>query len=489
MMSNLKNNLKYQTAYQILITVTPLITAPYLSRVLGAENQGLYSYRLSLANYFVLVAMLGVTTYGTKTIAENCRERRHRDKLFGNLAFVQCSFGLMVLLAYTLFVIFVCKCNKVSSIMIFSVLACLVDFNWFFYGNEKFKITTTIHATTKVLTTVCILMFVKQETDLLKYVAIMSCSTFASNVALVPFIKKEIHFSNLSLPNCEEFWFYLKKDAILFIPIIAQTIYHVMDKTMLGMMSEYNQVGYYYNADKLINIPVGILAGACTVLLPRMSTIIASGNYDKKIDTFRTTIQAITCISSSFCFGIMGIADEFVPLFYGEGYVPCILLVKGLAVVIVLKSISEGLKTQYLIPNENNKCFIIAVFAGCIANIIANTILIPRLDAMGAVIGTIIAEGIAMTIPAIFICHKEKLFGDIFYCLGFILIGTIMEAAVDAVSLFENCVWLKVGLKIAVGVFVYVLLTYIYILCTPRAVFSCKVKKIVISRIRGGGIR
>ena len=135
MMSSLKSNLKYQTAYQILITVTPLITAPYLSRVLGAENQGIYSYRLSLVNYFVLAAMLGMTTYGTKTIAENCHEKARRDKLFGHLAFVQCSFGLIVLLAYILFSIFVCKNNEISFIMVISVLACLLDFNWFFYGN------------------------------------------------------------------------------------------------------------------------------------------------------------------------------------------------------------------------------------------------------------------------------------------------------------------------------------------------------------------
>lgn len=471
-MSNIKRNLSFQTCYQILITVTPLITAPYLARVLGAELQGLYSYRLSIVNYFTLAAVLGMTTYGTKVIAEHSKDRDQRNIAFAHMAIVQIAVSLLVTALYLIYCLLFASDDLVSWVLMLTMISYVFDFNWFFFGIQKFDVTTGINSIAKILNVVLILALVKSKQDFFIYAIIMSATTFLSFALLIPFIINEIKSTKLTFPTLTQAKVHLKESVILFVPILAQTIYHVMDKTMLGAISNYTQTGYYYNADKLVCIPIGVVSGICTVMLPKMVELKVSGDKTKTIETFKTIIQVLMCLSSAFCFGIISISESFVPFFYGEEYIPCISLVNALAFVIVLKSLSEGVKTQYLIPNSHNKCFIISVSSGAAINLILNVILIPSMGAMGAVIGTLFAEITALLIQILFVWGKERMFSESFYLIGFLLSGFIMWIVLSLLPVSQMGYVNQLIIKVVTGIIIYAALILVYSVITPQKELS-----------------
>ena len=392
-MSKLKKNLGYQTIYQILNTCIPLITSPYLARVLGAEKQGVFSYTQSIINYFTLFAMLGVENYGTRTIANCGDDREKRSKSFWNIYFFQMCCTLLSIGIYVVYLTRICSQNVyIAFLQIFYLLGSLVDINWLFFGVEKFKTTVSRNMIIRISSVVLILSTVRKPSDLWIYTLIMAGSTFLSNIILWFFASKEVDVKAIRTVSKKEVVKHIKPNLVLFVPLMAMSVYHIMDKTMLGLLSTYKQVGYYYNADKIINIPIGILIGIGTVMLPRMTALNSNGLINEAKKLFLLSIELIVAVSSAMACGIFAISVEFTPLFFGSGYDECIRVIMMLSPILVIKGLSLVVRMQYLIPNQKEKIFIESVFWGAGINLIVNLLLIVRLGALGAAIGTMAAE-------------------------------------------------------------------------------------------------
>ena len=165
--NELKKNLAYNVAYQVLAIVLPLVTAPYVSRVLGAEGLGTYSYTYSIAYYFGLVGMLGVTNHGSRSIALVKGDKEKVSQAFSNIYAVQLASTFLALVVYLLFILTLFNGVKLIAVIdALFVLSYLLDINWLFFGIEQFKITVTRNTIIKVVTAVCIFLFVKTRTDL-----------------------------------------------------------------------------------------------------------------------------------------------------------------------------------------------------------------------------------------------------------------------------------------------------------------------------------
>ena len=392
-MSKLKKNLGYQTIYQILNTCIPLITSPYLARVLGAEKQGVFSYTQSIINYFTLFAMLGVENYGTRTIANCGDDREKRSKSLWNIYFFQMCCTLLSIGIYVVYLTRICSQNVyIAFLQIFYLLGSLVDINWLFFGVEKFKTTVSRNMIIRISSVVLILSTVRKPSDLWIYTLIMAGSTFLSNIILWFFASKEVDVKAIRTVSKKEVVKHIKPNLVLFVPLMAMSVYHIMDKTMLGLLSTYKQVGYYYNADKIINIPIGILIGIGTVMLPRMTALNSNGLINEAKKLFLLSIELIVAVSSAMACGIFAISVEFTPLFFGSGYDECIRVIMMLSPILVIKGHSLVVRMQYLIPNQKEKIFIESVFWGAGINLIVNLVLIVRLGALGAAIGTMAAE-------------------------------------------------------------------------------------------------
>lgn len=459
-MASLKKNLGYQTVYQVLNTCLPLITAPYLSRVLGATQLGIQSYVSSVSSYFALFAMTGIVNYGTRTIATQGKDKERVSNSFWQIYIIQLiSSTLMCMLYFVYFLL--CKENKtIVLIQGIAVFSCLFDIGWLFFGLEHFEITVKRNIVVRIVTVILTLVVVKEPDDLWKYVLIMVMSTLINNVILWGFLKNEVR---LILPKRKNVYQHIKPILILFIPLLALSVYHLMDKTMLGLMSNYAESGYYYNADKIVNIPIGILIGVGTVLLPRISSLLKQKKNDEANNLFTMSLETITLASIAISCGIVAISNEFVPFFFGKGYDACILLTIVLSPVLIVKSLSLTARNAYLIPHERDKIFVWSVVAGAIANGIANFILIPMYGALGAVLGTLIAEIVSCLWQFMFIIKEINIVKVLANGAVYLLIGITMIVCVRLVaSVMNYTLFVKLLIEIAVGGTVFCVLTIIY---------------------------
>lgn len=236
-MSSVKKNFVYNILYQLLVILLPLVTAPYISRTLGAKAVGIYSYINSIAYYFLLFAMLGISNHGNRSIASVRDDKQKLNKCFWEIYSIQFFTYLIAIIGYIAYIIFFVNANKVIFlIQIIYVISGLFDISWLFFGLEKFKITVLRNTIIKIFTLICIFIFVKEPGDLWKYTLIFSLGTFLSQFYLWFNIKDYIYLEKIQFKNVKK---HIKPILILFIPVISYSIYKVMDKIMIGAMSSY----------------------------------------------------------------------------------------------------------------------------------------------------------------------------------------------------------------------------------------------------------
>lgn len=444
-MASLKKNFIYQTGYQVLATALPLITTPYINRVLGAEQLGTYTYVANIANYFTIFAMLGFNNYGSKMIAATKHNENELAHTFSSIRKLQCLMATVVVAIYLLF-ISLCIPEHKSLYFIESlwIINCFIDINWFFWGMEKVKLTVNRNLIIKLITLLGVFIFVRSRNDILIYAFILVIGTILSDIYLISQVKKYVKGTKTTF---YEMIAHIKPCIALFIPIVAMSIYQQMDKTMLGVLSTYEQVGYYSSADKIVNIPLGIITGLGTVSLPRIVSLISENKIMEYKKVVEKSISLVMFMCSAIAFGILAVSQEFVPLFFGREFLPCVSLVSFLTFVISFKAISTVLVNQILIPNDNEKYYIISVFIGAFINLILNYSLIRKFDAVGAVYATLISELIVCFIQ-IFICFNYlntlKIIGKNFQyiILGILMYGLVRKVAVliKDTSLFQRSI-------------------------------------------------
>lgn len=444
-MASLKKNFIYQTGYQVLATALPLITTPYINRVLGAEQLGTYTYVANIANYFTISAMLGFNNYGSKMIAATKHNENELAHTFSSIRKLQCLMATVVVAIYLLF-ISLCIPEHKSLYFIESlwIINCFIDINWFFWGMEKVKLTVNRNLIIKLITLLGVFIFVRSRNDILIYAFILVIGTILSDIYLISQVKKYVKGTKTTF---YEMIAHIKPCIALFIPIVAMSIYQQMDKTMLGVLSTYEQVGYYSSADKIVNIPLGIITGLGTVSLPRIVSLISENKIMEYKKVVEKSISLVMFMCSAIAFGILAVSQEFVPLFFGREFLPCVSLVSFLTFVIFFKAISTVLVNQILIPNDNEKYYIISVFIGAFINLILNYSLIRKFDAVGAVYATLISELIVCFIQ-IFICFNYlntlKIIGKNFQyiILGILMYGLVRKVAVliKDTSLFQRSI-------------------------------------------------
>jgi len=460
--SSLKKNLAFQTIYQIINTCIPLITSPYLARALGATSQGIFSYTQSIVNYFTLIAMLGVVNYGTRTIALCGEDKKKRSETFWNIYVFQAAASVVSLVGYVLYAVLICKENQLIAILLsFYVLGSLFDISWLWSGVEKFDYIVKLSLLTRLLYLAAILIFVKSPSDLWIYALIISGGTFFGAAIMWSGIGKIIDFKSIKSIRPNLIASHIKPNLVLFVPLLAMSVYHIMDKTMLGFFSTYDESGYYYNADKVINIPIGVIGGIQTVMLPRMTNLIKE-DTSKSEKVLALCLEVVIAIATAMAFGIAAVAKEFTPVFFGKGFDACILLIMALSPVLIIKGFSNTARFQVLVPMQKERILIEAVIIGAISNLIINLICIPKLGAMGAIIGTVLSELIACIWEYVKIGRFIDLSHILVRCFAYFPIGGIMFLVVRLASRYNLSGLIGLVIEICIGGLVYMAFCLFY---------------------------
>lgn len=461
-MKSLKKNVIYQSAYQLLMVISPLITSPYIARTLGNEMYGVYSYYYSIAYYFGIFAMLGLANYGNRTIAKvKSAGKEKLSKTFLQLMLMQiCMLFIVSVIYFVGIPIFGGNYKLNALIEWLYILSVGIDISWFYFGIEEFKTTTQRSFVVKLGIILCILVFVKTPNDLNKYTLIMAGGMLISSLILWIQLPKFIFITKINYIDIVP---HIKSNLILFVPVISLALFHYTDKIMLGSMSTWKELGYYTNSDKIVNIPMGLINGLGVVMLPRISALSVSNESNKIKKYINTSIILSLWTGIALCFGIKAVNSDFIPFFFGEGYIRCAELLEWLSLVIIIKAISNVLRTQYLIPMEKDKEFNISVIIAAIVNIVFNYILIPFYGAMGAVIGTLVAETIVLVLYGIFSKRIINFCNVILPGMVFMVSGIIMNLFVEMtkVRVPIESLFLKVVIEICVGGITYCVLTFV----------------------------
>ena len=468
MTSNVKKNFALTLSYNILNILIPFISTPYIARVLGAEKNGIYSYSYSVAYYFVIFAMLGLNNYGNRTIAAVRDNKEKLSKTFWDIYYMQCGLSIITTLLYLLYVFVLADNKLVALLLVFYVLSAAFDITWFFFGIENFQFAVIRNLVIKILDLAFIIIFVKTSDDLWLYTLIMALGFFFSQIFLWTKIQGYVGFRK---PKFSESIKHIKPNLVLFIPVIAISIYHFMDKIMLGNFSNMAQVGFYDNSEKIITIPQTAVTALGTVMLPRVSNMMATGNQDGAIKYLKKSIILVACISSACTFGIIAVAPEFIPIYLGDGFEACIVLLYYLMPCLIFKAYANVIRTQYLIPLKNDKIYVKSVCLGAVINFIFNLIFIPHYQAIGACIGTILAEIIVCLYQMYFILKEQKV--GIYFLLGFVfqVIGAVMFIALRSI-VFSGNTWIVLAEKIILGGVIYIAISALYLMTIKKRFLS-----------------
>ena len=404
-------NYIYNLSYQILAIIIPLITTPYLSRVLGAENIGIYSYTLSITTYFILFGSFGVAMYGQREIAYVQKNINKRS-----ITFYEIFIMRLITLFISLLIFYFTFClngqyTTYYKILILEIIANAIDVSWFFQGLEEFKKTVVRNMLVKLISVICIFIFVKTSNDLNKYFIIYVLSTFLGNFSLWMYISKYIKKINIKELKIIR---HIKPTIMLFIPQIATQIYTVLDKTMIGtIINDKSEVGFYEQAQKIIKLLMTIATSLGTVMMPRIAATYAKEDMKKVREYMNQSFAFIMMIAFPLMLGIISVAYKFVPVFYGEGYDKVISLLCIISPIIVVIGLSNVTGTQYLLPTKQQNKYTLSVMIGAFINFIFNLILIRNLASIGASIATVIAE-FSVTLTQFILIKKEIKIREVF---------------------------------------------------------------------------
>lgn len=460
---SIKKNFIYNSAYQILAILVPLITTPYISRVLGAEGIGRYSYAHTVAYYFVMFAMLGVNNYGNRSIAQTRDDRDKMSYTFSSIYAFQLVMTLLVVVMYCIYVFAFSKDRTISLIMLMYVVSTGLDVNWMFFGIEEFRITTIRNMIIKLATVLAVFVFVKTRNDVYIYTAIYAVSMLVSQLILWTLIWKIVDIKRVGVRDILP---HIRPNLLLFVPVIAISLYKFMDKIMLGIMSNKAEVGYYESCDKIIQVPIALVNSLGTVMLPKISNLVANAQKKKTENYFKKAMIFAMFLSSSMGFGIMGVAAEFVPVFYGDGFEKCITIFRILLPSCIFMGMANVVRTQYLIPYKKDIVYVVSVFTGAIVNLTINMLLIPSMQSIGAAIGTICAEASVCIVQSLSVRKEIKVLRYQFMGMPFVLAGLIMYLTLINIHItsFGSLKLLLVKVLVGIGIYLAALLPFTFIL-------------------------
>ncbi|MGN0180952.1 MAG: oligosaccharide flippase family protein, partial [Candidatus Ornithomonoglobus sp.] len=399
---SVKKNFLYSTFYHILSLITPFITAPYIARVLGVGGVGIQSYTSSIQAYFTMFAVLGTSAYGSREIARERDNAYKRSKVFWEIELLTCITTSICLAAWFVLIYFSKEYRLYYLIWTISLVESAFNITWFFRGLEQFRLIVVRNTIFKLLGIAAIFLFVRSENDLWINILLSALSNILSSIAMWPYLKKWLVRVSIKDINIKP---HFKETLVYFIPTIATSIYNVLDKTLIGLITHDSaENGYYQQAEKIITMAQTIVSTSiASVLGVRISYLFKQKKYEeihRKIDNSANFIlfMGIGCM-----FGVAGVAKNFVPLFYGPGYDNVEYLLYIFCPVIVIIGISNMLGSQYYNPVGKRAESAKYLIVGSCINLCLNLLLIPKYNSYGAAVATVAAETV---IAVLYIRHS-----------------------------------------------------------------------------------
>lgn len=388
----------FNVVYKTLNVVFPLITTAYVSRVLGASGMGKISSIQNITQYFVMLACLGIPTYGIREIAKCGSDIEKKRQIFSELFLINFLSTLLCSVVYYSSLFFIDIGYEKNMLFIISGISIILNFfnvEWFYQGIEKYKFIALRNFSVKIILIVFIFLFVKTSHDTVIYLLLLVIGTGGNNILNVICLKKNnicLVFKNLSIRR------HIKNIIVLLCITISVELYTMIDTTMLTILCESDVVGYYANSIKMIRMIVTVLTGISGVLLPRISKYIAEGNISDSEVLINKALGIVFLISLPCALGVQICSKEIVLCLFGDSFFNAIPTIQILSLLIIIITLSNLFTSQVLMTFGCENKIMIATIVGSVVNVILNCIFIPRYYQNGAAVASIFGELTVLTI-------------------------------------------------------------------------------------------
>jgi len=399
--SNIKKNVLYNTLLSVSQFLFPLVTFPYVSRVLGPKGIGSVSFVDSLTQYFILVAALGIPVYGIREIAKHRNDRDSISKLYAEL--VGIHFVITAILAVVYIALFNILPRLRTESSLFWIGTCMLVVNifpteWFFQGIEKFSFVVSRTLIIRILSITLLFIFVRSSKDTIWYYAINLITLVFNAVVNLSFVLRNVKIRFTGL----QFRPHLKPLLLIFSSSVAISIYTLMDSILLGFIGTNDEVGYYATCVRLNKVIVSLIAAFSLVMVPRLSFAFKEQD-NKAIDALlEDSFNYIIFITIPISIGLFVLAPDIIELFAGKAFAPAVTVVRIMSPLIFLVGLSNIFGMQILIPVGKESLLLKSVTVGMVVSISLNLILIPLYRHNGAAITNIITEIFVTTLTGYF---------------------------------------------------------------------------------------
>lgn len=449
-------NYMYNALYQILIIVLPIITVPYISRIFSPEQIGLNAYTYSIAQYFVLFAGLGVGLYGNRTIAYVKDNEKQRIKTFWSIFFTVLFFTIISISIYYIYVFVISRENFIIQIIqSLYIISVAIDVSWLFMGMEDFKKIVTRSTFVKIIGVIGIFTFVKSSDDIYIYILLLATMNMLGLITMWLYVPQYIKGFYFNISDIKSHIIPLIK---IYIPQVAIQIYVIMDKTMIGVLSNEAEVGYYDMSQKIVKIILSIVTTLGVVMVPHISNLIANNKFDEVKKNIRITFSYMSYLAFPMAFGLSIVSRGLAVWFFGENFSYTGILMSYSSFIIIAITWSNIIGMQMLLPMLKEKEFTISVIFGAIVNVIINLILIPKCGAFGAIIATIVGEFTVTFVQIILVKKYINVIPFLFETWKSLLASFFMYLVVSFLTKNLNYAITTTLIQVFLGIVIYIMI-------------------------------
>lgn len=404
---SLKLNFIMNAVLSVSAFIFPLITFPYVSRILLPEGTGRVNFALSLIEYFVMLAMLGIPTYGIRICAQVRDDkmklsRTAHELLFINLFMSVVSYGVLALAL--LFVPRLLEDRLLYIIVSANIILNAIGMEWLFKALEQYSYITVRSIIFKAIGVVAMFLLVHKQSDYMIYGAITVFSASASFILNFIHARKYITMRMLGEYNLKR---HFKPVLVFFAMACAVTIYTNLDNVMLGFMTGDVDVGYYNAAVKIKMILAAIVTSLGNVLLPRVSYYVKKGMMEEFKRVCAKALNFVFLLATPLALFFILFAANGIYLLSGPAYTGSILPMQIIMPTVLLIGLTGIMGLQILVPLGKEKYVLYSEIAGAVTDLILNWILIPKMGAAGAAVGTLVAEFVVLCVQ--FFVLRERL--------------------------------------------------------------------------------
>lgn len=395
---SIKLNFIMNTILTMSSLVFPLITFPYVSRILLPEGTGKVSFAISIVSYFVMFARLGIPTYGIRACAKVRDDKKELSRIVHELFIINILIGTIayISLIYMVFHIPLLRSELYLYLIVSTtILFDSVGMEWLYKALEQYTYITVRSIIFKFIALIAMLLFVHNKNDYILYGGISIFASSASNIFNFIHIHKYIYVHPV---GNYRFARHLKGVGVFFAMSCATTLYTHLDTIMLGFMTSNADVGYYNAAVKIKSVLVSIVTSLGPVVLPRASYYIQHGMYEKFQRISQKALNVVLLLALPLTVFFILYAKQGIYFLSGAAYTKSIIPMQIIMPTLLFIGITNIFGIQILVPLGLEKIVLRSEIAGAIINMVVNYILIPRMAATGAAIGTVVAEFVVLLV-------------------------------------------------------------------------------------------